>query len=76
MASAFGGQRSIQLSYGCLSGRLAEPRAGRQPRHGVQRGAPLIGWKEPSPQAAPGVGGLVWRTRMMSTLHSWSMLVS
>ena len=24
MASAFGGQRSIQLSYGCVAGRLAE----------------------------------------------------
>ena len=30
MASAFGGQRSIQLSYGCLIARLAKPGALRQ----------------------------------------------
>ena len=30
VASAFGGQRSIQLSYGCLIARLAKPGALRQ----------------------------------------------
>ena len=25
LASAFGGQRSIQLSYGCVEGALAKP---------------------------------------------------
>ena len=28
LASAFGGQRSIQLSYGCLGRFLAAPRVG------------------------------------------------
>lgn len=31
VASAFGGQRSIQLSYGCLEARLAKPDEARQP---------------------------------------------
>ena len=30
MASAFGGQRSIQLSYGCVAARLAESAGGGQ----------------------------------------------
>ena len=76
LASAFGGQRSIQLSYGCLGGRLAEAFGARQPFRDAQRGAPVIGWKSPRPQDAPRIGGLSWRTWMISTLHSWSMLVS
>jgi hypothetical protein len=41
VASAFGGQRSIQLSYGCLSagkGRLAKGRGGFQSFDGFREG--------------------------------------
>ena len=37
VASAFGGQRSIQLSYGCLIFRLAKPIALRQSLPAHQR---------------------------------------
>src|ERR1700761_3096570 len=73
VASAFGGQRSIQLSYGCLGRALS--RAFRAPP-AAYLGAPVIGWNSPSPHEAPRIGGLEWRTWMMSTLQSWSMLVS
>ena len=82
MASAFGGQRSIQLSYGCLSGRLAEAFSSRQPRicfrvSGIpQRGAPVIGWNCPRPQAAPGMLGGECSTWMISTEQSWFTLVA
>ena len=58
MASAFGGQRSIQLSYGCLRGRLAEAFGARQPFRDPHRGAPAIGWNSPNPHEAPRIGGL------------------
>ncbi|BCA59447.1 hypothetical protein HMP06_2216 [Sphingomonas sp. HMP6] len=52
VASAFGGQRSIQLSYGCLHARLAKARALRQSlRHRYL--ASVTGWNWPRPQLAP-----------------------
>ncbi len=76
LASAFGGQRSIQLSYGCV-GRPLSKAMGVPPELNGGRaspdrylGAPLIGWNLPRPHDAPiGIGG-VRRTVMMSTEHS------
>ena len=85
MASAFGGQRSIQLSYGCLGGkRLAKAAALRQPF----RSRPLMlarfhrlglisftGWNCPRPQLAPWVIGGSVSTVMVSTEQSWPIEV-
>ena len=51
LASAFGGQRSIQLSYGCLGRRLAKPEGRRHPCQCAL--ASVTGWNSPSPQVAP-----------------------
>ncbi len=55
VASAFGGQRSIQLSYGCLRHRLAKRATRRQPRSTIHRALNVTGWNCPSPQLAPWV---------------------
>ncbi len=59
MTSAFGGQRSIQLSYGCLAAsgrRLAKGRHGRQPpAPAPYLSAVSIGWKRPRPQVGPSI---------------------
>ncbi len=73
LASAFGGQRSIQLSYGCVEGRLAKRSANRQRNFGLRRsyfGAPVIGWNLPRPQLAPCGTGELFSTVMMSTEQS------
>ena len=66
LASAFGGQRSIQLSYGCVAARLAKPPGSGQRYFG----APVIGWNLPRPQEAPRCGGELYSTVMLSTEQS------
>ena len=73
LASAFGGQRSIQLSYGCLAARLAKPARSRQwllRKLCDQRGAPLTGWNWPRPHVAPRISGLSKKTVIVSVEHS------
>lgn len=72
VASAFGGQRSIQLSYGCRKGA---PSSGRRRAPAVLRRSPYLasstGWNGASPQLAPRIGGFTLNTVMMSCAHNW-----
>lgn len=81
VTSAFGGQRSIQLSYGC---RAQAPSRGRGRAEGLsassaedQRAffAIVTGWNLPSPQLAPPTGGATLSTVMMSVEQSWLIVV-
>ena len=60
MTPAFGGQCSIQLSYGCVGIRVAKRVAGRQPLTAPlpYRLASVTGWNWPRPQLAPRMMGL------------------
>ena len=66
MASAFGGQRSIQLSYGCLgqgNGRLAKGGQGGQtynPGGGRGRAGRLAAAFVRASSSLPGAGVLGW----------------
>ena len=54
VASAFGGQRSIQLSYGCVAVRLAGGEAARYRFRALRpAGASVTGWNGARPQLAP-----------------------
>ena len=76
VTSAFGGQRSIQLSYGCARTRLlAGAFQGRQTFQ-RRRSASVTGWNWPRPQLAPGDTPGIWSTVMMSTEQSWLRLVA
>ena len=74
VTSAFGGQRSIQLSYGCLVSRRWALSKG--PARGealkLYLSAISIGSNGPSPQLAPRMPSL-WNTVMMSTAQSRSI---
>ncbi len=74
MTPAFGGQYSIQLSYGCVKALLAAPDAKRQRAwHGYFLGGRTssIGVNLPSPQLAPRMLPAVCiSTVMISTLHN------
>jgi hypothetical protein len=81
VTSAFGGQRSIQLSYGCTGDRLANDQRERYPlsRAGSSRRylrAIVTGWNGASPQLAPRMIGADWSTVMMSLEHSCDSDVS
>jgi hypothetical protein len=78
LASAFGGQRSIQLSYGCVrarrqaSARLAKRLAlGEKFQFLFFLSASVIGWNWPRPQLGPALEIGVRITVIMSVEQSW-----
>ncbi len=71
VASAFGGQRSIQLSYGCVALRLAGAMRARQPVFGQRHLASVTGWNGARPQLGPAITGVVCSTVMISCAQSW-----
>ncbi len=63
LASAFGGQRSIQLSYRCVEAPPSKAGSGAP----VDYFASVTGWNLPSPQLGPSIiPPPAWSTVMMS----------
>jgi hypothetical protein len=71
VASAFGGQRSIQLSYGCEPGA---PSKASPAAPAILFSAYLVivtGWNLPRPQRGPGPAPPDCSTVIVSTEHNW-----
>ena len=71
VASAFGGQRSIQLSYGCEPGA---PSKASPVAPAILFGAYFVivtGWNLPRPQRGPGPALPDCSTVIVSTEHNW-----